>query len=88
MNYDHAPSKESEWKCPDTGLATTSVVLALVMEAPCGIESGLIYGMLSESSIYPMALSLFCKSLRSLTMLVFFVSVGGTRIMTTGTERN
>jgi len=35
-----------------------------------------------------MALSLFCKSFRSLTMLVFFVSVGGTRIMTTGTERN
>jgi hypothetical protein len=52
MNRNDTPSEESDRKCPDAGLATTSVVLAFVMEAPCGIEAGLIYGKLWESSIY------------------------------------
>jgi len=77
MNRNDTPSKESDRKCPDTGLVTTSVVLALLMEAPCGIEAGLIYGMLWGRSIYLVLLAkVTCLTIIILPLVIYVTRYG------------
>ncbi len=77
MNRNNTPSEETDRECPGDGLATTSVVLAIVMEAPCGIESGLIYGVLSESCIYTVLLArLICLAIIFLPLAIYINRYG------------
>jgi len=77
MNRNDTRSKELDRKCPGTGLATISVVLALLMETPCGIEAGLIYGTLWGRSIYLVVLAkVICLTIIFLPLVIYVSRYG------------
>ena len=72
MSERDAPIRELEQGGPDTKLADASLILAIVMEMPCGIEGGLIYGRLWDSGVFSiLAAKVTCLTVIFLPLVIY-----------------